>query len=167
MCRHASFDWAQRGCAWEFAKEALFLARFDPSVAFSAIMRSGNNWEPAHMQLMITSAAFLVGERGVNTPDQKLAAVCDSLKNPERTYCIKGVENGLLFNGRPGGREVERSARFCVSDGFSPKETAACEEVLVQYMTGAYGEEGRTSACEALIALDPGAIGCAEHQRQF
>ncbi|PIR83819.1 hypothetical protein COU18_02430 [Candidatus Kaiserbacteria bacterium CG10_big_fil_rev_8_21_14_0_10_51_14] len=161
LCRYVSEDWAKRACAWELSKEVYLLAEKDPDIAFPAEISAGQAWEPKYLDLMIRSTAFLIGEVGITLSDEELAASCRSIREQQfKIWCIQGIEQGLLFNGHPGGNEVERSVRFCRSDVLSDAEREGCEEVLVSYMQGAYGTTGQKSACEALRALDLSSAGC-------
>lgn len=160
LCRRETDDWARRACAWEFAKQALILADRNPHVAFPAILQSGQSWSPDHVYLMVRSAAFLVGERGVEWSDADLAGMCRTIMDSElHAACIEGIENGILFSGHPGN-EVERSARFCSYQGLSKRDREGCESLLLTYMKGAYGDSGFKSACDALVHLDPLSRGC-------
>lgn len=151
LCRTQTEEWAQRACGWELSKQALIMAKRDPDVAFPAIVRSGTAWAPELLPIMVRSAAFLIGERGVEIDDIELATSCRTVRDPNlRASCVEGIENGLLFSAHPGN-EVERSIRFCSLETLSKLEREACGAMLVTYMTGAYGNPGKEVACQALF----------------
>ena len=152
LCRHVSEDWAKRGCAWELSKQALIRAKMDPAVAFASLIPAGLAWEPDYVPLMITSAAFLIGEMSVGKADDGLVRACQTIEESEqRRSCVKGMVGGLLFNGDPND-EVARSVRFCMAEGLTPSESDSCSETIARYMEEARGAAGLREACRAIAA---------------
>lgn len=155
LCAFVSDDWAKRGCAWELSKQALIMAKMDPIAAFAAQIPAGRSWAPEHLLHMVRSTAFLIGELGVTKDDVELVRACRSIHEPDlRESCVKGIVDGLMFNGDPKD-EVERSARFCASEGLSANERSGCFESILRYILQARGPEGLKDACEALKVYPP------------
>ena len=148
LCRHVSDGWATRACAWEFSKQAYITANKSSDLALQKLIASGREWKPEYLDLMVTSMAFLVGELGVSKSDTELVHECDTARMEGLGVpCIAGIENGLLFNGKPEAQETERSVQFCNATELTSAEKTACTDILVRYMSGAYGAEGLRTVC--------------------
>jgi len=151
LCAYVEKDWEKRACAWELSKEVLILAKYDAKSAFAAELAAGRRWAPEYLPFMVRSTAFLIGEFGVARSDEELVQECSSISEQEpRTWCIEGIESGLLFNGSPDN-EAPRSARFCASDMLNDIEQRTCVDTLLSYMQDAHSQSGLAKACSALF----------------
>lgn len=150
-CKKNKEEWERAACAWEMAKEALILNKYDFKKTFATEIRTAKEWDAGkYLPLILTSSSFLIGETSVEKDDAAIAGTCSSITEPVyKESCIQGLIGGLLFNGEPGN-EIPRSAQFCTDASFAENEKTFCANRLITMLKNTYGETAKKAACAVL-----------------